>query len=88
MIEQELKPPTEKVIRQMVFNGESQAKKKRGRRSTYTPAIAARICDRITQGESLVTICKRKGAPSQRAVYRWLEDNAAFRQRYARARET
>ena len=86
----------------MVSNGETQAKMKRGRQRTdtlatgkrtgrpsgYTDAIARSICHYIAQGKSLVTICKRKGAPSYSMITRWLADNTEFRVMYARARES
>ncbi len=71
----------------MVSNGEPQVKKKRGRPSTFTSAIAARICDRITQGESLRSICKTSGMPSPSQVCKWLNANSEFSGQYARARE-
>ena len=58
------------------------------RPSDYTDEIAAEICERLAQGNSLRTICKAEDMPSDRSVYRWLEWNDAFRQQYARARET
>lgn len=60
------------------------------RKSDYTPEIAAAICERIASGESLISIGKDETMPSERSVYRWLADpdNEAFRQEYARARES
>ncbi len=71
----------------MVSNGETQGKKKRGRPSKYTSEIAARICDRITQGESLRSICKTPGMPSPSQVCKWLNAYSEFSGQYARARE-
>ncbi len=85
----------------MVSNGETQAKMKRGRRNTstpatgkrtgrpsgYTDAIARSICHYIAQGKSLVSICKRKGAPGYSTVTGWLIANKEFATRYAYARE-
>lgn len=60
----------------------------RGRPSAYSDEIAATICTRIAEGDSLRKICKGEGMPSQSMVYRWLDDeaNAGFREQYARAR--
>lgn len=55
--------------------------------STYTDEIADVICDRLSNGESLRTICSEEGQPSQSMVFRWLQGNAAFRENYTRARE-
>lgn len=69
-------------------------KKPIGRPSEFNQEAADLICDEIAKGNSLRAICSSKDAefdklPSERTVYRWLEDpeNDAFRQQYARARE-
>lgn len=56
------------------------------RQSTYTPEIAAKICARLAEGESLIAICADDDMPSRAAVYVWLESNTEFQDRYARAR--
>lgn len=58
-----------------------------GRPSDYGPEIAALICSRLADGNSLRTICKADDMPDARTVYRWLESHEEFRQQYARARE-
>ena len=58
-----------------------------GRPTTYTPEIAAVICDRISRGESLKAICNTQGIPDQVVVYGWLGRQPEFAQMYARARE-
>lgn len=57
--------------------------------STYTKQVGDAICERIANGESLRKICQDKGMPTKTTVFRWLEDdnNQAFRDQYARARE-
>lgn len=56
-------------------------------RSIYTPEIAAEICERIANGESLKRIVEDGHMPSETTVLRWLADNEMFRGQYARARE-
>lgn len=59
-------------------------------KSEFTQEIADELCQRISDGESLRSICADKEGgwlPHERTVYRWLEENEAFRQQYARARE-
>lgn len=65
------------------------AKRKPGRPSGYSDAIADAICERLAGGESLVTICKSDDMPNAATVFRWLSDetNKPFCERYARARE-
>jgi hypothetical protein len=58
-----------------------------GRPSDFTQEIADAICDGIALGRSLRSICREDEMPDQRAVFRWLHANEAFRQQYARARE-
>jgi hypothetical protein len=56
----------------------------------FSPEIATEICDRIARGESLRKICGAERddfTPSQRTVFKWLAENDAFAQQYARARE-
>lgn len=55
--------------------------------STYTDEVATAICERLAEGESLRKICQEEGIPSRWSVFRWLEENEAFRNQYARARE-
>lgn len=53
----------------------------------YSPEIAAEICDRLAQGESLRAICEDLHMPSERAVRFWvLDDLNGFASQYARAR--
>lgn len=58
-----------------------------GRPSGFTQEIADELCDRISCGESLKSILREDGKPAESMVYRWLRENEAFREQYARARE-
>lgn len=62
------------------------AKKPTGRPSIYSPELARQICDRLALDESLASICRDKGMPGVTTVYRWRDENPAFREEYARAR--
>jgi hypothetical protein len=60
---------------------------KRGRPTLYTEAIAAEICQRIAEGETLNQICRSDHMPSRPTIVSWvLEDRSGFSDRYARAR--
>jgi len=59
------------------------AKKKK----KYSDAIAAKICERLADGESLRSICDDEDMPAQSTVFKWLSDNTSFSEQYARARE-
>lgn len=57
------------------------------RPSKYSPQLAVAICDLLVDGKSLRTICSTAKMPSRSTVIRWLAENEAFRNQYARARE-
>lgn len=62
-------------------------KKPHGRPSTYTPAVAVKICDRIANGETLRAICRDEEMPPWQTVYGWISIYPDFSERIARARE-
>jgi hypothetical protein len=64
-----------------------EQRKKMGRKSKYSEAIAQEICDRIAEGETLSSICKDKHMPDTSTVWRWRKENNEFSQCFARARE-
>lgn len=58
-----------------------------GRISTFSAEIAAAICERLAQGESLRAICRSEGMPPPSTVRTWVVDDVqGFAARYARAR--
>lgn len=59
----------------------------RGRPSSFTPAIALTICDRLSTGQSLREICRSDGMPNAVTVFRWIQSNEDFRKQYTLARE-
>jgi hypothetical protein len=58
-----------------------------GRTSEYTEEMADIICERIANGESLKAICEDENTPAKSTVFKWLGENVAFSDKYARARE-
>ncbi len=64
-------------------------KRKTGRPSLYSDALAAEICRRLAEGETQRTVCREKEMPDKATVLRWLadKDKADFRERYVYARE-
>lgn len=64
-----------------------QQAKKTGRPSTYSDEMAEQICSLIAEGKTVTQICRMKGMPPMRTIFRWLESHESFRQKYARARE-
>lgn len=62
--------------------------KRRGIPSThFTPEKGNAICDRISLGESLRSICRDKDQPAKIVVLRWLRDIPTFRTQYEIARD-
>ena len=59
-----------------------------GRPSSYTDQVADEICLRISEGQSLNSICQSEGMPILRTVLNWLSkpEHVSFLSRYARAR--
>jgi transposase-like protein len=58
-----------------------------GRPSTYTPEVAAIICERISNGASVRTLCADEGMPAPATIYKWLSQHTEFSEQYAKARE-
>lgn len=55
---------------------------------TYTPELAAEICERLAAGESLRGICKSEHMPPESTVRSWVIDDVhGFAAQYARARD-
>lgn len=61
--------------------------RKGGRPSSYTPELAAKICEMIADGKSEREICRIEGMPSASTLWRWKEEHPEFRNRSARARQ-
>ncbi len=52
--------------------------KKTGRPSLYTEPLAAKICLRLAEGETLRSICRDGAMPDKATVLRWLADEGRF----------
>ncbi len=66
-----------------------KARRGRGRPTRYTPEVAADICTRLAEGESLRSICDDAAIPARSTVLGWLFDgeHEEFIDQYACARE-
>ncbi len=64
-------------------------KAKRGRPTIYSDNLAAELCRRLAEGESLRKICKDEGTPALSTVVGWLFDGKHddFSELYAKARQ-
>jgi hypothetical protein len=58
-----------------------------GAPTKYSPALATEICELLANGNGgMAAICARPNMPTERTVYRWLDEHLEFRQAYAYAR--
>src|SRR5262245_46280259 len=71
----------------MTTSPSSGAAEARGRPSIFTDDLAAKICNRRSEGQGLREICRSDDMPGKTTVMRWLNENEVFRDQYARARE-
>jgi hypothetical protein len=55
--------------------------------SIFTPALFTLICDRISRGESLRSVCRDPEMPHKSTVLRWLREMPDLRDRYVQARD-
>jgi len=69
--------------------GANQAREiqKRKPKIYYSEELALEICEELSNGISLHKICQRDDMPPPSSIYRWLAEEAFFRDCYARARE-
>ena len=58
-----------------------------GRPALYTPELAAEVCRRISEGESLRGVCRDESMPCTATVLKWARDIPEFAEQYAKARE-
>lgn len=58
----------------------------RGRPSDYSPELAEIICIRLSEGESLRSVCRDEELPSKATVLRWIARHDDFRDQYVRAK--
>ena len=65
-----------------------KVKKPNGRPSLYSEDLCAVICERLSEGESLRSICRDAGMPHLITVLRWIgsDDHVGFRIQYGEAR--
>lgn len=63
-----------------------QAQKKLGRHTTYTKALGKTICERVSNGETLKSVCKDLNIPFH-LVFRWTERDKIFGDAYRVSRQ-
>ena len=58
-----------------------------GRPSKYSQDLADEICARLSEGQSLRTVCKANDMPARASVFKWLRENSTFSDQYAKAKQ-
>ncbi len=58
-----------------------------GRPSDFTKEIGDRICNLLSEGMSLRTVCLAEDMPDKTTVFRWFREQVEFRNQYAQAKE-
>ena len=58
-----------------------------GRPSSYTQEIASVICERLSMGESLRSVCRDENMPAISSVFKWMNEHEEFSKQYARAKQ-
>ena len=68
--------------------GSEKAKPKKGRPTRYTLVVVKIICDRLSNGETLRSVCRDETLPPESTVRQWvLDDRNGFSAQYTRARD-
>lgn len=58
------------------------------RQSSYNQETVDKVCEKLAEGHSLRSICRSDDSmPNMSTIFRWLDENAEFASKYARARQ-
>lgn len=58
-----------------------------GRPTKYSEDLVSKILTRISEGESVRTICTDPAMPAMSQIFNWLAANKSFQEQYARAKQ-
>jgi hypothetical protein len=58
-----------------------------GRPSEFTKELGDEICQQLSEGKSMRTVCAAEEMPNASTIFRWLRTNPEFCNQYARAKE-
>lgn len=64
------------------MNKKNKKKNKGGRPTIYTPELAQEICQRVADGESLLSISKDEKMPVRSTIHEWLLTRTEFSDKY------
>ena len=57
------------------------------RPTIYTQKLADKICDRLSDGESLRSVCRDEAMPNKSTVFKWLREYPKLTDQYTRAKQ-
>lgn len=60
---------------------------KLGRPTKYTAKLSDNICAKLSEGQSLRTVCKSDDMPCKATIFSWLRTNESFLDQYTRAKQ-
>jgi hypothetical protein len=63
------------------------AANKIGRPTKYSDDLANEICSQLSEGKSLVTVCKPESMPHRVTIFRWFDKHPEFRNKYDAAKD-
>ncbi len=66
---------------------DKEKKNPTGRPSIYTQDLADSVCEHLSLGKSLRSVCREEGMPSIAVVFKWIRDKEGFKEQYARAKQ-
>lgn len=58
-----------------------------GRPSIYTQSLADKICQELSMGKSMRTVCKPASMPNPATIFRWLRTKPEFCNQYEKAKQ-
>lgn len=60
---------------------------KQGRPTKYTDKLSDVICAKLSEGQSLRTVCKSDDMPCKATIFNWIRTNEDFLDQYTRAKQ-
>ncbi len=63
------------------------SRKKTGRPTKYTKALATEFCSRLVDGTSVRTVCLADDMPTTSTIFKWLSEKPEFSDQYAKSKE-
>ena len=69
------------------MTNDDKPKNKGGRPTICNDRLIDEVCQRLSQGISMRTVCLDDDMPSMNTIWRWLRENDKFKERYTAAKQ-